>query len=425
MRLDPITIEKLKSLSTKSVEIYNSHLKSSFFQEARFNWMLDRSGSFLAARTAAEEEIKVLKDFKEAVSAFEGNESVKALLGKSLGTEAGRSVLKADSFVLMIMSKYYQNNLDLNEKTFEEYLKEVDVFLFSDTIVRSCWRLILNFEFTGNEIIFSDSLSIRELTPIELVKGQLTLGGLDNLNYRFAKENYSRFIIEKKISYKKLVVDDGKVFSGGPEPDWNMIKKEFSDVLKALRVFKHSDVRFNNILHSNFKTFYPSGPTKSTLETIPARQSLEYLLIEPEEVEDLLQYHTGLKDNETEFKVPLSRLSYSTDRYELEDRLIDLIIGLESLYKSSGSMHLGLRCALTLEKDKQKAKELYLFIDQMRELRNKIVHGSSLPKKEGDDLSKENVKKLTEILRDSIKLKLDHPEHFPKTSSDWNAKYFI
>jgi len=121
------------------------------------------------------------------------------------------------------------------------------------------------------------------------------------------------------------------------------------------------------------------------------------------------------------FNVSTSRLSMSMERKHLVDRLIDLVIGLEAFYKSSGSVHICLRPSFLLSYgDRTKAKEMYAFIDSQRELRNKIVHGSG---ESVEQLSKVNLDKLEEILRSSLQYALLDKKKIP-SGKEWNNIYF-
>ncbi|MBT1706347.1 HEPN domain-containing protein [Chryseosolibacter indicus] len=424
MTLDQTDSKLFENATFMGVALYDKYLKSHSLQNARYGSLYDQFGPYLSAVELAESQIKLTKEFKELIMHIESHQLIKPLLGKSIGTEAGMAMLKSESFVIKSIRHYYENTIEVSSRTFQEHFIQVDKYLFDDTVPLSCWVLILNFEYEDSKIDFSETLRIRELSELELLKGRLKRDGVDNLNYSFAKENHSRFIVEKAIPFKKEVSTVSRVFSGSPRVDWKSISLEFRRVLNSLRILDHSDVRYNGIRHSEFKTFYPGGGSQSIHEAVPSIKSLEFLDLKKAHTKKLLHYHDLLVKKENDFKVPVNRLTYSIDRKELEDRLIDNIIGLEAIYRSSGSMHLGLRCGMTLEpKDKQKAKEIYLFVDQMRDLRNKVVHGSSL-QKEGKDLNLENIQKLTGLLRASIQLKLEDESLFPSESKEWNELYF-
>ena len=425
MILSEETYQGLKLLTLKAISIYEKYLNSQFYQEARFDWTIDKEGNFLRKKEQAENEIKSLPEYSTIATLFSNEYKIKPLIDKSIGTEAGMIHFIPENFILTFISSFYSNNILLNnEETFSKYFEEVENFLFGNTIEESYWVLLLNFEYEGSEIVFSDDLRIRRLSDIELIKGRVnTNRGLDHIKYFFPDTSHSFFMIEKLFKHDKKVIDEKKIFSGGSRQNKSKILEDFINVVKSLRVLKSSDVHINEIFHSEFKKFYPTGCKSSSYNNLKRHMTTLFLDLKKLEIELLHKIYNTIKQENNEFKVPINRLYFSKDRNDNEDKLIDLIIGLESIYRSSGSMHLGLRCGLTLADDKRKAHDIYMFVDKMRQLRNQIVHGSSF-KKTKNNLSKENIEILENYLRSSILLKINEPDKFKSDSKSWNDIYF-
>jgi hypothetical protein len=117
------------------------------------------------------------------------------------------------------------------------------------------------------------------------------------------------------------------------------------------------------------------------------------------------------------FQVALSRLNYSVERSDikLEDRILDSMIGFESLFldqKGELSYRLGLRVALFLGKSLEERRELYDFIRQSYRLRSTIIHGydeeriKDVLKKLKMDLHQVGLK-LEELLRTALRKYLE------------------
>ena len=109
------------------------------------------------------------------------------------------------------------------------------------------------------------------------------------------------------------------------------------------------------------------------------------------------------------FKVALRRLSLGIERKNPEDKLLDYMIGLETLYMPDGNAELSFRLSirvaflLSLSKDR---KETFDFLRKMYTVRSHIVHGSEY------DLNADDVKKLEELLRESVILWIKNKTSF-------------
>ena len=111
-----------------------------------------------------------------------------------------------------------------------------------------------------------------------------------------------------------------------------------------------------------------------------------------------------------------SRLGFGMERRFAEDKLLDYMIGLESLYLPDGNdeltFKLSLRVAFILNQEITEGKKTYQFMKKMYRQRSKIAHGRT------NELTKEDLSCIEELLRRSLKLYAEHPDTFTPASLD-------
>ena len=158
-------------------------------------------------------------------------------------------------------------------------------------------------------------------------------------------------------------------------------------------------------------TFHPHGGTSTSIPFFEKTVIGEKCVIEEKEISELktiLEFLINEKDSQ--FIVAQRRLSLGRERKELEDRLIDYMIGLEALYLPDGnqelSFRLSLRMAFLLRTDPSDRKEMYSFAREMYKTRSNIVHGNKY------DLNVGEISKLEELLRESVKLWIKDKNNF-------------
>lgn len=111
----------------------------------------------------------------------------------------------------------------------------------------------------------------------------------------------------------------------------------------------------------------------------------------------------------TSFQTAIRRFYFSSQRFDKEDKVIDLMIAFEALFLNENaelSFKLSLRVARFLADDCD-SSELFEFMKKAYNLRSKFVHGEGLKPRSKDNIMRDleikiTIKKLYEILRLSI-----------------------
>jgi len=136
--------------------------------------------------------------------------------------------------------------------------------------------------------------------------------------------------------------------------------------------------------------------------------------LKKDEIEEFKDFSKKFQKSKLSIEVAVRRLNFVAQRAMLEDKLIDLMIGFESLYvpdtQGETTFRLSNNTATFLEGEPTKRKELYWIMRSAYSLRGKIVHGgeSTLPEQNkissGKFLSKRDfIDLLEQKLRDSIR----------------------
>lgn len=386
-----------------------------FFKEAMYG---HSSSIYLTAMLQKELE-KILVEVK-ATSEFKAvEEKFKAfgVDGKYITNKCSTFQFSSSSFTVSLVNMFLENSTEFSRDSFDQFIEKIKQF-FDGSGVFVTKVQVINFSMDDDLLELNDNFRIRKINSLEKASGEVR-SGFKSHRYLFNYES-SCFVAELVEKFEIEINDEGTVSSGTLKYDRDALSSYLEFFILSCRLFRKSDVFLDNEYISEFSTPSFSGG-RSIYHTLNGYElKMNRLDISGNE-KDKLKTLFATVSTDKRFNVSTSRLSLSMERKHLVDRLIDLVIGLEAFYKSSGSVHICLRPSFLLSYgDRAKAKEMYAFIDSQRELRNKIVHGSG----EGvEQLSKVELDKLEEILRSSLQHTLLDKKQIP-SGKEWNNIYF-
>ncbi|MCX5997615.1 MAG: HEPN domain-containing protein [Chloroflexi bacterium] len=134
-----------------------------------------------------------------------------------------------------------------------------------------------------------------------------------------------------------------------------------------------------------------------------------YFVIEESEVNALVNFVNGLENVNTDsFEVALRRFHLYFDRDLIQDRAIDLMVALESMFSDDPeaiAYKIALRAAHLIELEPQKRGCLFYFLKRAYKERNSVVHGrseSSWLEEKTYIPTQTNLDSLEEIVRKSL-----------------------
>ncbi len=366
-------------------------------------------------------DINRFEEFKTCVDLMKANTKISSLLGKLVGTTAGMSTIEnAETCIMQFIQQVYVDtaNTSFDLPAFNEHYEAFEELFYSDTMRHADTVRLHNFESEVDEIVLEEGLVIKKLPQVQDVRTEI-----QERQYRpYIQFSKSEFVIERKYTKQKMV--------GGftPEPSPGQIERELNEsvdlfdiVIKALRVLKSSGVYREHSITTETVTFRSYAGTSTRFSFFENAVLGDKCKLTTQEANELKSLYAKMKQasNQT-FKIASSRLGFGMERRFDVDKLLDYMIGLESLYLPDGNdeltFRLSLRIAFVVNQEMAERKNLFKFLKKMYGVRSKIAHGKK------HELTKEDILKTEQILRQSLKIYLDNPGAF--TSDVLDNIYF-
>lgn len=360
---------------------------------------------------------------------MESDSAVKRHIGKLIGSSEVLKTISGEDFIQAFLKWHFQLNQSCAEDLFDKcYVSFEDFFHNSDLVsVESC--RLFNFECDASETQLSPDMKIRKANQREHAQYEREAkGGFNKLHEFFSKSNH---ILEKRSKVRKIVLDvnHGAEPASSHEERERELKKHiestqitFDNVIKLLRLIKHSAIYRDNQVRHEYDGYFGCFGSSSRAPIFENTALGSKCNLNQNDITDLKKFWQILqKEKSKVLKIALDRLSYTAERRNVADRILDSFIGLESLYLPDGNQELtfrlSLRVAMMIEDIPDKAQDTFLFVKKMYQARGAIVHGEKDPKIESAELER-----LEELLRISIKLFLHDKIRFSKKSL--NAIFF-
>lgn len=366
-------------------------------------------------------DINRFEEFKTCVDLMKANTKISSLMGKLVGTTAGMSTTEnAETCIMQFIQQVYVDtaNTSFDLSTFNEHYEAFEELFYSNTMRLTDTVRLHNFESEVDEIVLEEGLVIKKLPQVQDVRTKI-----QEMQYRpYIQFSKSEFVIERKYTKKKMV--------GGftPEPSPGQIERALNEsvdlfdiVIKALRVLKSSGVYREHGITTETLTFRPYAGTSTSVSFFENAVLGDKCKLTTKEANELKALYAKMKQTSNQtFKIACSRLGFGMERRLDVDKLLDYMIGLESLYLPDGNdeltFRLSLRIAFVVNQEMAERKKIFKFIRNMYGLRSKIAHGSAPSKK--FELAKEDISKIEGILRSSLKFYLENPSSFTNESLD-------
>lgn len=350
-------------------------------------------------------------DFGKCISLMKNDQRIKALQGKLVGTNLGASIVENEEIcILSFLRQLYCKKQEYEQDLFDqEYLSFEDLF-YSDMLYKRDSATVYNFKSSLEKIEFGDGIVIKKASGLDKPQDDY----LERIYSTYPMHCHSDFVLERVYSKKKVIFDT--------ETKADMIKAEeefvetptlFDLVITSLRILKSSGVFRDHRINRELLSFHPHG-MRTTSSPLFTNMALgKQCEIEETDITELKNIFIFLRnEKQSRFVVAHRRLFFGVGRQELSDRLIDYMIGLEALYLPNESQELSYRLssrvAFLLHSDTNERKGTYHFVKNMYKARSDIVHGT----KYRPSLKEDEISRLEEILRESIKLWISDKSNF-------------
>jgi hypothetical protein len=361
------------------------------------------------ALSSIDPKVKEIPEFNVCLGLMAQDKKINALQGKLVGTDySGQTIVEnEEACILSFLQQLYLVSKKYDQAVFYEKYLSFEDFFYSDQLAFKDSANLYNFSFNKIELVLGHGITIRAVDPSSSRDDYA-----ERINRPYVAFSKSIYVMERNYEAKKRVGDD---FSIQDEIKNNKELSETKDlfdlVIDSLRILKSSAVYRDHRIKTESITFHPHGTImtrwSSFFENIAVGEKCN---IDATDVPMLCKVFDFLcSENNSRFKVAQRRLSLGIERKSPEDRLIDYMIGLETLYLPDKnvelSFRLSVRVAFLLSSGTDK-KDTFYFLRKMYGIRSKIVHGSKYK------LNAEDLNKLEDLLRKSVILWIDGKYNF-------------
>jgi hypothetical protein len=303
-----------------------------------------------------------------------------------------------------LISYLAEAGLLYDEKLFSRYYNKFEDYIENELGYDYCFAPLINFDgnFKSLELNSENHLHIRRITSDEFsivsgIKNKTEKPTIDPIFFKL------KYIVGGCILHSKIKEEN--------------IQKLFGKAVSALKIFNAGDVYLGGIYFRDSEIWFsrPTYVIKTELKT----HMINRYNLSSSQVSQFKKFYKEFESiNFTKGKYPFlyrsfSRFSNALENTSVEERIVDFVTSLESLYSSQEyelSHKFSLRIALLLGNSPKNKINLQDFMSQIYNIRSKVVHGDVVPEKieigsEKIIMSKEqSLKILEEITRNSIKI---------------------
>ncbi len=262
----------------------------------------------------------------------------------------------------------HTNGLQFNENKFEEIYKGISDYVSNDLVKFSCSAQIFGFESDVDELIIDESVSIRKYSEAECKEDWQHSRFFGSRMFILNPSDFKlEIIFSKKKEYLRHHAGEGQT--------------ELKNALTLLRLFKSSTVRIGPIQIKPAQ-WVPFGGI--TIAGIDERHGGSYHL----NIGELLELRKLWSDikainltNVYPLEIALKRFNFAHERSGLEDKLIDIMIGFETLYSDSNTeirYKISLRTAILIGNNLEERKIIFKVMQEAYLKRSDLVHGRKL-----------------------------------------------
>lgn len=366
----------------------------------------------------ANNEIVKTKEYKEAISALESDETISPQLNTLVGTCMGSHRIEVNNILFQPVYEFFtdQNIEKFSISIFNSIYSNIENSLYSDEIEYEKITPLCGYNSEILDFSLDENVSIVKLSEkevVEILRLGINLGeSMGSTDFIHRIHDYA---LKIKYSLKKTIGEKELDSSGFKEnPNINGVKEK--SIIDSLRIYKEGKLYPITTIRRS-KSILSIG-TSFSFETPVKHFMANKFVLTREESNEFKAFWDTRKQTKLPDKnflsVGIRRFSQSNERSNIEDRIIDLMIAAESIFLSSGGSfqgelkyRLSHRAAMFLEDDTKKQKYVFEFMQKAYDVRSAIVHGSSpkLPKKidETEYTLDEFCNDIEKYLRTSIK----------------------
>ena len=402
-------IEDLPITTKEKVEVADDSWGLSFSPRREVLW--DR---LIRLITRYETDFTKMDAYKTAAQALQADPQIAKHLNTLVGTNMFRSRIDTDiclrSFLIQLLQK--QQDLSLQEVEFNKLYSDFENYFYRDVIELRFLSPLNNFRIETEKIELNSKFSIIKITKEEreqMISWSRDFGFFD----QHIMSPFNEYALELFLETPKGFGEIPAIYDKENSPDHIAIR-EFDNACSALRLFKNGAISPGKIIVKSI-SWDPHGGIHSTALMIRPAIGSQYTLSKEESIEFLRFWEFFQKVRQKKIArndIALRRFNFAYERVRPEDRLIDYLIGFESLLLKKNERQeleyrLALRGSVLLAKIPGERAIVFKELKKAYGERSNIVHGGTVSKnvKIGDyEITfNEFVEKIEQRLRAAIK----------------------
>jgi len=320
-------------------------------------------------------KIKALPEYQKLIGWIDTNPDTSQQFEKWIGYGYIRNqISKDDVFRRLLYSTLIASDLIINCEIIQKKYSELENFLFSKKLKVTIWTPLAGLE---NDFDVENGLQIQHLNEDESFRYNKKM-------HYFIRKKQS--LIVHEFTLPKIISND---FHPSKEENQHLYQKSnlTQRLIEAMRIYKsgyfgtEESHLYSPFIHFLFTThrLERCGLNSSPLSDVENRP----YRLNRDEITKFRTFWNDFKeignDKRTSFIYgAINRFMTSYERENFEDRVVDLFIALEILFKGKkgASDILFHRISVFFEPDnKTKRKKIYKFLEKAYEIRSDIVHG--------------------------------------------------
>lgn len=331
-----------------------------------------------------EDNLKKTRSYQLASQALKEDKEIARHLNRLVGTAEMRSRIDTETCLrgLFIGLLREQKGLDFQESVFNDVYARFENYFYDSSLPYRCFSLLINFESTQEKIELGSGFSIIRLSKEqkeELLSQTMQPLGIKTRPYSTS----SNYAFELFVRVPKVIGDSSATPSTRGMP-FVIARENMDKASSALRLFKNGALHYDQYIEVEPTAWdFSLGRSATYRIAIQPPAGAKYELSDAETLDFLVfwkSFQLLKRHNSKVIDIALSRFNFAYERIRPEDRLIDYVIGFESLLlkgdeKGEFAYRLALRGTMLLSTSSDKRKVIYDLLKEAYRERSRIVHG--------------------------------------------------
>lgn len=333
-----------------------------------------------------EQSIKQTDVYQRAIQAMGEDKRVARHLNALVGTGEMKTRVEADSCLQSLFSQllHEQQGLSFQEAIFDKIYKRIEDYFYRGAVEYRCLATLNNFQMEIEGIELNPKFFIIKI-PKEEREKMLSRSSQFGLFSAHHVMPFNEYAFELYTKASKVIGDGSSDPEVGNMPS-QLASKQFDEACSALRLFKKGAINYNYI-EMKTTSWQPHGGSYTVGSAVSRPSIGTRYILSKEEIQSFLKFWKFFQKvrqkRRPRIENALRRFNFGYERVRPEDKLIDYLIGFESLLlkpkeQQELGYRLGLRGSILLGKTSDERKRIFKELRTAYGERSNIVHGRAI-----------------------------------------------